>query len=526
MLTASVVPMERVALASQPVAGTVCFSKNAFCGGDGTVQEFIWKNAALLCDGELQEPPSAASAAAAIPAMAQRGGAVAQRGEADFPSARQEVVAAVAAEEEAMMRSMTAASPTVARASRLFETYLVVGAPTRLHEPLQELLASTRWTTMGTLRDNLRKLSTEQAQPELLCMYPPAEDEGRAQILAKFCFPDHNSFDMQMVQQLPSTPRLERTVFLMTEGTDSLTPLYGCCLYTQEVLAANSDDSIHVVAPRCYCVLSRLPAINAHFALLESVLWHERLTRKTNTVIQSAVPPTLPPPEHTAYAPDGYALREKAKRQGVWSLYFNHGTEGCHFSVDLPSDCQPNAAVRLRLPSAWRDRRKEGPSDMSDESDVVCMSILLAQTKIPVATDIAFEPEQLHVDWPRLMADTHIPIYKEPYGGASVELAEWAIATAFERLDAETFVKLMLAVMLERQVVVLSSPGLRAAIVLAVLSVLRPWRYQHALLPILYEGLYDIVCAPTPFVIGLPSKASIQGHIQAGATAVRPPASS
>ena len=102
MLTASVVPMERVALASQPVAGTVCFSKNAFCGGDGTVQEFIWKNAALLCDGELQEPPSAASAAAAIPAMAQRGGAVAQRGEADFPSARQEVVAAVAAEEEAV----------------------------------------------------------------------------------------------------------------------------------------------------------------------------------------------------------------------------------------------------------------------------------------------------------------------------------------------------------------------------------------------------------------------------------------
>ena len=130
------------------------------------------------------------------------------------------------------------------------------------------------------------------------------------------------------------------------------------------------------------------------------------------------------------------------------------------------------------------------------------------------------------MDWPRLMADTHIPIYKEPYGGASVELAEWAIATAFERLDAETFVKLMLGVMLERQVVVLSSPGLRAAIVLAVLSVLRPWRYQHALLPILYEGLYDIVCAPTPFVIGLPSKASIQGHIQAGATAVRPPASS
>ena len=47
---------------------------------------------------------------------------------------------------------------------------------------------------------------------------------------------------------------------------------------------------MHVVAPRCYCILSRIPCLNAHFALLECVLWHERKIRKVNTVVETHVP--------------------------------------------------------------------------------------------------------------------------------------------------------------------------------------------------------------------------------------------
>ena len=70
------------------------------------------------------------------------------------------------------------------------------------------------------------------------------------------------------------------------------------------------------------------------------------------------------------------------------------------------------------------------------------------------------------------------------YGGVSVELAEWSIATVFELLSVDVFMQLMICVMLERPVAVLcTSPGPRSAAILALMAVLRPWRYAHTVRP-------------------------------------------
>jgi hypothetical protein len=75
----------------------------------------------------------------------------------------------------------------------------------------------------------------------------------------------------------------------------------------QEVLLSNAPGNkgdgggkgdgkglLHVVAPRCYCLLSRLPALSAHFALLEAVLWHERSSAQRACVTQLAKLPPRP----------------------------------------------------------------------------------------------------------------------------------------------------------------------------------------------------------------------------------------
>ena len=80
-------------------------------------------------------------------------------------------------------------------------------------------------------------------------MYPPSRDIGRVEVIKAFCFPDRASFDLQLVTQLPPTPRLSRSVFVMTEGTENPTPLYGCCLHTQVRSAA-------IIASFFFCAAS------------------------------------------------------------------------------------------------------------------------------------------------------------------------------------------------------------------------------------------------------------------------------
>jgi len=65
------------------------------------------------------------------------------------------------------------------------------------------------------------------------------------------------------------------------EQTHEQVPLYGACVRTAELLATTSSygSTVYHVAPRCYCLLSRLPCFALLFELLASVLAAERAVR-------------------------------------------------------------------------------------------------------------------------------------------------------------------------------------------------------------------------------------------------------
>jgi hypothetical protein len=488
MLTARMVPLEAVSRLEMGEDGAA-LSKNSLTSGDGT-QVMISEacGAGILRGDELREPEVATEYACGTP-LRKRGprpsvlereqelqlepapsidglqlperdenpetpqrtperapqvdSGPTQESEEDreFRINRSDLVAMVAEEEATHDRLLDenfakARTESMKRRNRLFETYCVVGAPTTLQEPLQELLA--KWSGH---EENLKRLSEQgHATPELLSMYPPAEEIGRAELMASFCFADRVSFELNLVKQLPPTPKLQRTVFVMTEGTENPTPLYGCCLHTQEILATR--DEMHVVAPRCYCLLSRVPCLNAHFALLECVLWHERRARTVNTVVETVIPKGV---QMQVSQSEAAGSDTTDPEREAWSLYFNHGAECCHFICELPEDCDAFKQVKVRMPSAWRDREYEGSSDQSDESDIICMS-MVREVEIPKAAEgdtagsFHYDPERLVIHWPKAGGAL---IYDQPYGGMSLELAEWSIGTVFELLEPDSFMQLV-----------------------------------------------------------------------------------
>ena len=149
---------------------------------------------------------------------------------------------------------------------KLFESFIVVGARPSLPS---EIRSATGWFKK---QEELEAL-VQGLEPELLCLYPPSTDASRAGLFKAFCFPEQ--FEISTLSgRLPPTPLTEHYVFRMSEGMLDPSPLYGTVVRTQEVLLSsrtNTGRRIHYVAPRCYCLFSRLPLFSALFETLHAV---------------------------------------------------------------------------------------------------------------------------------------------------------------------------------------------------------------------------------------------------------------
>jgi len=83
-------------------------------------------------------------------------------------------------------------------------------------------------------------------------------------------------------------------------------------------------------------------------------------------------------------------------------------------------------------------------------------------------------------------------------------VADWALVPTFHILSIETFVALFTGLLLERSIVIVCrNPSTLSSIVLSVVPLLRPLRYQGLLIPILPKNLRDIMSAPVPFIVGI-----------------------
>ncbi|TKY54425.1 DENN domain-containing protein 5B [Spatholobus suberectus] len=199
--------------------------------------------------------------------------------------------------------------------SRLFESMVVVGLhPNCDVQALQRQYVDRKFEGSGKLRSALGYQNQSRVEPniepQVLFVYPPEKQLPlKCKDLLSFCFP--GGLEVRAVERSPSMSELNEILFgqehlkqrdlsfvFRLQGADNST-LYGCCVLVEDLvqkpsgllsLISDKQPSYsslrrHILTTqRCYCILSRLPAFELHFGVLNSIFTQERLERLTKSV--------------------------------------------------------------------------------------------------------------------------------------------------------------------------------------------------------------------------------------------------
>ncbi|XP_024973837.1 uncharacterized protein LOC112512205 [Cynara cardunculus var. scolymus] len=203
--------------------------------------------------------------------------------------------------------------------SSLFEHFLVAGIhPNANLEPVEDAFA--RRKNMDTKVDPTELMDPQAVQfqspptpnvmmePQILFKYPPGKKLSmRLEDLASFCFPA--GVKAHVLERTPSLSELNQLVygqehlnrddlsFIFSLKVADNATLYGICLQTQDFVqrppgmlgtasslarASRGGSRCLVSAPRCYCILTRVPFFELHYEMLNSIIAQERLNRITH----------------------------------------------------------------------------------------------------------------------------------------------------------------------------------------------------------------------------------------------------
>ncbi|MCD7467426.1 hypothetical protein HAX54_004847 [Datura stramonium] len=201
----------------------------------------------------------------------------------------------------------------------LFEHFVIVGLhPDANLEDVEDAFARRKkWEVQLETSDmvDFRMLSNcgpsvPSLEPQVLFKYPPGKKLAmRLKDLAAFCFP--GGVKAHVMERTPSFSELNELVygqehlgrddssFIFSLKVADNATLYGVCLHVPEIVqrppaiyvssSPLSQSSIGrsrflVSAPRCYCLLTRVPLFGLHYEMLNSVVAQERLNRITHFV--------------------------------------------------------------------------------------------------------------------------------------------------------------------------------------------------------------------------------------------------
>lgn len=210
----------------------------------------------------------------------------------------------------------------------LFEHFVVVGLHPEANLELVEDAFSKRKRWELEMENNEMadiKLSQQRGptsatlEPQILFKYPPGKRLAvRPKDLAAFCFP--GGVKARVLERTPSFSDLNELIygqehlsrddlsFLFSLKVADNATLYGVCLHVQEIvqrapaiLGASSPSQSSgrysrflVSAPRCYCVLTRVPFFELHYEMLNSIIAQDRLNRITQFVSQMSLADCIP----------------------------------------------------------------------------------------------------------------------------------------------------------------------------------------------------------------------------------------
>ncbi|TYH64168.1 hypothetical protein ES332_D07G247200v1 [Gossypium tomentosum] len=150
-------------------------------------------------------------------------------------------------------------------------------------------------------------------EPQILFRYPPGKRLAmRLKDLATFCFP--GGVKARLLERTPSFSELNELLygqehlsrddfaFIFSLKVAGNATVYGVCLHVPELVQrqpgnlggssrlssiAGSSRQYMVSAPRCYCLLTRLPFFELHYEMLNSIIAQERLNRITEVVSET-----------------------------------------------------------------------------------------------------------------------------------------------------------------------------------------------------------------------------------------------
>ncbi|KAF8090320.1 hypothetical protein N665_0479s0024 [Sinapis alba] len=205
----------------------------------------------------------------------------------------------------------------------LFEHFIIVGLhPETDLKPVEEAFRRRKKWEMEMSRYEVadyrilrhRGPQFPVLQPQILFKYPPGKKVAmRPKDLAAFCFP--GGVKARLLERSPSLSDLNELVYGQEHlGTDDSSfifsfkvaddaTLYGVCLHVSEIVqrppgVLSTASPLHssgggsrflVSAPRCYCLLTRVPFFELHFEMLNSMIAQERLKRITEFVSEMSL---------------------------------------------------------------------------------------------------------------------------------------------------------------------------------------------------------------------------------------------
>ncbi|KAJ8559351.1 hypothetical protein K7X08_003409 [Anisodus acutangulus] len=201
----------------------------------------------------------------------------------------------------------------------IFEHFVIVGLhPDANLEDVEDAFSRRKkWEVQLETSDmvDFRMLSNcgpsvPSVEPQVLFKYPPGKKLAmRLKDLAAFCFP--GGVKAHVMERTPSFSELNELVygqehlgrddssFIFSLKVADNATLYGVCLHVPEIVqrppaiyvsssplpqSSIGRSRFLVSAPRCYCLLTRVPLFELHYEMLRSVIAQERLNRITHFV--------------------------------------------------------------------------------------------------------------------------------------------------------------------------------------------------------------------------------------------------
>ncbi|KAG2719371.1 hypothetical protein I3760_03G263500 [Carya illinoinensis] len=211
----------------------------------------------------------------------------------------------------------------------LFENFIIVGLhPDANLEVVEDAFAKKKkWKSELAKSEILdfkmlqhQEPSIPTLEPQVLFNYPPGKNPAlHLKDLATFCFP--GGVKASLIERTPSLSELNELVygqehlnrddlaFIFSLKVADNATLYGVCLHVPEIvqrppgILGISSPLSHptggcrrflVSAPRCYCVLTRVPFFELHYEMLNSIIAQERLNRITKFVSELTLADYVP----------------------------------------------------------------------------------------------------------------------------------------------------------------------------------------------------------------------------------------